>query len=251
MTTVLITGASSGIGRAMAVEFAKKGCRLILVSRDKKELSRLASSLNTKVKVFALDLSKPKNCFLLHKRTKGINIDILINNAGFGAYGEFCDSDLKNELNMIDLNVKAVHILTKLYLRDFREKNRGYIMNTASLAAFGIGPLMASYYAGKAYVLKLTEAVACELSKENSNVHICALCPGPVDTLFNKRAGVSFAMKPLTSTYTAKYAIRKMFSGKTVIIPGIMGKLSALSSRFAPDRIIADVCYEIQKNKSR
>ena len=129
MTTALITGATSGIGRSMALEFAKRGYRLILVARNQQALCTLAKKLNTKVKVLALDLSKPENCFLLHKKTKGINIDILVNNAGFGAFGEFYKSDLNNELNLIDLNIKAVQILTKLYLRDFRQKNRGYIIN--------------------------------------------------------------------------------------------------------------------------
>ena len=124
MTTVLITGATSGIGRSMAFEFAKRGYRLILVARNQQALCTLAKKLNTKVKVLALDLSKPENCFLLHKKTKGINIDILVNNAGFGAFGEFYKTDLNNELNLIDLNIKAVHILTKLYLRDFREKKQ-------------------------------------------------------------------------------------------------------------------------------
>ena len=151
MTTVLITGATSGIGRSMAFEFAKRGYRLILVARNQQALCTLAKKLNTKVKVLALDLSKPENCFLLHKKTKGINID-----------GEFYKTDLNNELNLIDLNIKAVHILTKLYLRDFREKNRGYILNTASLAGFCVGPLMSTYYASKAYVLRLTQSIKQE-----------------------------------------------------------------------------------------
>jgi len=246
MTTALITGATSGIGRSMALEFAKRGYRLILVARNQQALCTLAKKLNTKVKVLALDLSKPENCFLLHKKTKGINIDILVNNAGFGAFGEFYKSDLNNELNLIDLNIKAVQILTKLYLRDFRQKNRGYILNTASLAGFCVGPLMATYYASKAYVLRLTQSIKQELEHENSNVHICALCPGPVDTGFNKRAGV-----PLTSDYVAKYAIRKMFQKKTVIVPGIVGKFSAVASKLLPSCITGKVCYEIQKNKSK
>ena len=141
--------------------------------------------------------------------------------------------------------------MTKLYLRDFRQKNRGYILNTASLAGFCVGPLMATYYASKAYVLRLTQSIKQELEHENSNVHICALCPGPVDTGFNKRAGVSFSMKPLTSDYVAKYAIRKMFQKKTVIVPGIVGKFSAVASKLLPSCIIGKVCYEIQKNKSK
>ena len=240
MTTVLITGATSGIGRSMAFEFAKRGYRLILVARNQQALCTLAKKLNTKVKVLALDLSKPENCFLLHKKTKGINIDILVNNAGFGAFGEFYKTDLNNELNLIDLNIKAVHILTKLYL-----------LNTASLAGFCVGPLMSTYYASKAYVLRLTQSIKQELEQENSNVHICALCPGPVDTGFNKRAGVNFSMKPLTSDYVAKYAIRKMFQKKTVIVPGIVCKFSAVASKLLPSGIIGKVCYEIQKNKSK
>ena len=228
MTTALITGATSGIGRSMALEFAKRGYRLILVARNQQALCTLAKKLNTKVKVLALDLSKPENCFLLHKKTKGINIDILVNNAGFGAFGEFYKSDLNNELNLIDLNI-----------------------NTASLAGFCVGPLMATYYASKAYVLRLTQSIKQELEHENSNVHICALCPGPVDTGFNKRAGVSFSMKPLTSDYVAKYAIRKMFQKKTVIVPGIVGKFSAVASKLLPSCITGKVCYEIQKNKSK
>ena len=241
MTTALITGATSGIGRSMAFEFAKRGYRLILVARNQQALCTLAKKLNTKVKVLTLDLSKPENCFLLYKKTKGINIDILVNNAGFGAFGEFYKTDLNNELNLIDLNIKAVQILTKLYLRDFRQRNRGYILNTASLAGFCVGPLMATYYASKAYVLRLTQSIKQELERENSNVHICALCPGPVDTGF----------KPLTSDYVAKYAIRKMFQSRTVIIPGIVCKFSAVASKLLPSCIIGRICYEIQKNKSK
>lgn len=251
MTTVLITGATSGIGRSMAFEFAKRGYRLILVARNRQALTELAKKINTKVKVLALDLSTAENCFLLYKKTKKIDIDIVINNAGFGTFGEFYKTNLNNELNLIDLNIKAVHILTKLYLRDFKQKNRGYILNTASLAGFCVGPLMATYYASKAYVLRLTQSIQQELQYENSNVHICALCPGPVDTGFNKRAGVNFSMKPMSSDCVAKYAIKKMFQHKTVIIPGTVCKLSAVASKMLPSNITGRVCYEIQKGKSK
>lgn len=143
------------------------------------------------------------------------------------SFGEFYKTDLNNELNLIDLNIKAVHILTKLYLRDFREKNRGYILNTASLAGFCVGPLMSTYYASKAYVLRLTQSIKQELEQENSNVHICALCPGPVDTGFNKRAGVNFSMKPLTSDYVAN-SHKKNVSEKNVIVPGIVANFLPL-----------------------
>ena len=256
--TVLITGASRGIGRAIACAFAREGCRLVInCSHSEKELLALADELRETCHVDVLtsigdvsDYTYMEQLFSQSEARFG-GIDILVNNAGFGAFGEFYKTDLNNELNLIDLNIKAVHILTKLYLRDLREKNRGYILNTASLAGFCVGPLMSTYYASKAYVLRLTQSIKQELEQENSNVHICALCPGPVDTGFNKRAGVSFSMKPLTSDYVAKYAIRKMFQKKTVIVPGIVCKFSAVASKLLPSGIIGKVCYEIQKNKSK
>ena len=250
----VITGANTGLGQGFCVAFAEAGATVIGIARR--------SCAETAAKVEAVggtffevltDLSAPDASKTVANACKKLTgrVDILVNNAGFGAFGEFYKTDLNNELNLIDLNIKAVHILTKLYLRDFREKNRGYILNTASLAGFCVGPLMSTYYASKAYVLRLTQSIKQELEQENSNVHICALCPGPVDTGFNKRAGVNFSMKPLTSDYVAKYAIRKMFQKKTVIVPGIVCKFSAVASKLLPSGIIGKVCYEIQKNKSK
>lgn len=248
MATALITGASSGMGKDMAILLAKKGYNIILVARDEKKLKSVADEINTQVTIIPMDLSIRKNCFKLHSIAK--NIDILINNAGFGAWGEFYYSSLNNELNMIDLNISALHILTKLYLRDFVRKNKGYILNVASLASFGSGPLMATYYATKAYVYKLTTAINEELRQRRSRVHISVFCPGPVDTGFNDRANVSFSIKPLDSMTAAKKALRGMFLKKTVIIPSFSNQLTMAACKFAPLRLVLIACFNIQKSKS-
>ena len=247
MATALITGASGGMGRDMAILLAERGYDLILVARNGDKLKELAESLNTDVRVIPMDLSIRKNCYKLHGMTG--NVDILINNAGFGEWGEFYYTSLHKELNMIDLNISALHILTKLYLRDFVKKNRGYILNVSSLAAFGSGPLMATYYATKAYVYKLTTAINEELRVRRSKVRISVFCPGPVDTGFNDRAGVSFSVKPLNSMDASRIALKGMFAKKMVIIPSFSEKMVSILSGFAPLRLVVMVCYRIQHNK--
>lgn len=247
MATALITGASGGMGRDMAILLAEKGYDLILVARNGDKLKELAESLNTNVRVIPMDLSIRKNCYKLHGMTG--NVDILINNAGFGEWGEFYYTSLHKELNMIDLNISALHILTKLYLRDFVKKNRGYILNVSSLAAFGSGPLMATYYATKAYVYKLTTAINEELRVRRSKVRISVFCPGPVDTGFNERAGASFSVKPLNSMEASRIALKGMFAKKMVIIPSFSEKMVSILSGFAPLRLVLMVCYRIQHSK--
>lgn len=247
----LITGASNGIGRDMAIILSRMGYDLILVSRNEQKLKSLKSKLNTKVNIIPLDLSRPESCRKLYNITHGIDIDILINNAGYGVFGSFLSTDLDTELNMLDLNIKAVHILTKLYLKDFVAKDKGYIMNVSSLAGFLSGPLLSAYYGSKAYVLRLTQALNEELRQIGSNVHICALCPGPVATGFNNRAGVQFSIKPLNSHYVAGYALRQMFNKHMVIVPGFSGKAAAFLSRFAPTRLMLFICYHIQHSKQK
>lgn len=227
--------------------FSKKGYDLILVARNGDKLKRLAEKLPVQVTVIPMDLSVRKNCYKLHSIAR--NIDILINNAGFGEWGEFYYTSLDKELNMIDLNVGAMHILTKLYLRDFVKRNKGYIMNVSSLAAFGSGPLMAAYYATKSYVYKLTTAINEELRARKSKVHISVFCPGPVDTGFNDRAGVSFSMKSLNSMEASRRALRGMFWRRTVIIPSFSNRITALMCKFAPLRLVLMVCYRIQHSK--
>lgn len=248
MATALITGASGGIGKEMAKILGKKGYNLILVSRDENKLKELATEINTQVTIIPMDLSEKRNCFRLHSMAK--NIDILINNAGFGQWGEFYYSSLRQELNMIDLNVTALHILTKLYLRDFVKKNKGHILNVASVAAFGSGPLMATYYATKAYVYKLTTAINEELRQRRSKVHISVFCPGPIATEFNNRANVSFSINPMSADYAAKRALVGMFLRKTVILPKLTDYLIMIACKFAPLRLVLIACYHIQHSKN-
>ena len=152
---------------------------------------------------------------------------------------------------MIDVNIKAVHILTKLYVKEMKQRNKGYILNVASSAAFQPGPLMASYYASKAYVLRLSEAINEELRKSKSKVKVCCLCPGPVDTNFNNVAGVNFSIKPLTSKYVAKYAIDQMFKNKMIIVPGLKLKMARFFGKFLSDRKIMKIVYRIQRKKTK
>lgn len=245
----LITGASSGIGRDMARFLSDMGYDLILVARRKDRLDELKSMLSTEVEVIPCDVSEKESCFSLYEKVKNEDIDILINNAGFGIFGGFLDIDIEKELNMIDVNIKAVDILTKLFLRDFKEKNKGYILNVASSAAFLPGPLLSSYYASKAYVLRLTEAIHEELRREKSDVYIGALCPGPVDTEFNKVANVRFALKGLSSEYVAKYAIKKMFKRKMIIVPGFIMKCARFATKIAPENVVLKIAYNQQKKK--
>ena len=239
----LITGASSGIGLDMARYLASKNCELILVSRNKEKLEKIQEQLPTKTTIIVADLSN-------EQRVKE-NIDILINNAGLGDFGYLTDTDLNKDLELINTNIKAVHILTKYLVKDMEKREEDtYIMNVASSAAFQPGPLMSTYYATKSYVYQLTEALYYEEKKKGSNVHVSVLCPGPVATNFNEVAGVNFSVKPLESTYVAKYAIDKMFKNKMLIIPGFKMKCAKFFSRFASDKFLLKVIYRIQKKKA-
>lgn len=245
----LITGASSGIGKDMAVILNDMGYDIILVSRNRKKLEKVAKGLSGNVEIIDTDISSTFNCMKLYNKIKKEDIEIVINNAGFGLFGEFSETKIDKEMDMIDTNIKGVHTLTKLFLKDFKEKNRGYILNVASSAAFLSGPLMSTYYATKAYVLHLTEAISEELKRENSNVYIGALCPGPVDTNFNKVAGVEFKLKSMSGLEVAKYAIDKMFKRKVIIIPGFRIKFGVFITRLFPRKLVTKVSYNIQKRK--
>lgn len=247
----LITGASSGIGRDMAIILSSKGYDLIIVARNKEELNKLKEKLDTKVEIVCIDLSNIENCKKLYEKVKSKNIEILINNAGYGLLGEFDKTDLDRELNMIDLNIKSLHVLTKLFLKDFIKRDSGYILNVASSAAFQPGPLMATYYSSKSYVYNLTLSIYGELKKKNSNVHISCLCPGPVDTNFNNVANCEFKAKSLTSYYVANYALTKMFKNKLLIIPGFSIKMLYIFGRLIPMKSKLNFTYNIQHNKKR
>ena len=248
---VLITGASSGIGRDMARVLSNKGFDLILVSRNKKELLKLKEELNTNIEIIPMDLSNVDNCKNLYEQVKNSKIDILINNAGFGTIGAFRKTDMDKELSMIDLNIKCVHILTKLFLDDFIKRDSGYILNVSSASAFQPGPLMATYYSTKCYVYHLTLAIYEELRRMKSNVKISCLCPGPVNTNFNKVANCEFKLDALSSKYVAKYAIDKLFKNKLLIIPGFKIKLLYIFGRFVPNKIKLKITYNIQHRKTK
>ena len=245
----LVTGASSGIGLEIAKYLDNLGYSLILASRDKEKLENFQKTLKNKSKIVVLDLSDMASLKNLYVFSKGEDIDVLVNCAGFGVHGEFTATDLNKELNMIDVNIKAVHVLTKLFLKDMKKKDKGYILNVSSSASFYPGPLMAAYYASKSYVTSLTKGISYELKKANSKVKVSCLCPGPVNTNFNNVAGVSFSVKPLTPEYVAKYAVDNMFKGKLVIIPGFKMKLAKFFSRFLTDNLTMNIAYNIQKNK--
>lgn len=246
----LITGASSGIGKEFAYLLSEKGYDLILVARRKKKLEKIAKDLNTNVQIIDMDISSTFNCVELYNKVKKERIDLLINNAGFGLFGKFDETKLDTELDMIDLNIKTVHTLTKLFLKDFKKRNSGYILNVASAAAFLPGPLMSTYYATKAYVLHLTEAINEELKKDSSNVYIGALCPGPVDTEFNDVAKVKFSLRGMDSRYVAEYALNKMLKKKMVIIPSVKTKIGIYLSKILPTRLKLKVSYNIQHSKN-
>ena len=246
---VLITGASSGIGKDMARVLAKKADELVLVARNAEKLEEIKKELqnDAKIEIISKDLSIEENCKEIHNQVQ--NVDILINNAGFGDCGNFTKTSLEKDIQMIKTNIIAYHILTKLYLTDMKEKNSGKILNVASIAGFMPGPLMATYYATKNYVVKLSEGIREELKKEHSKVQISILCPGPVETNFNKVANVNFHLREANSMDVAKYAIRKLEKGKFYIVPGIDIKISRIGAKILPANIISKFAYMAQKRK--
>lgn len=247
----LITGASSGIGLDMAKYLATKNYELILVARNKEKLEELQEELPTKVTIIVADLSEEQKVKELYVLAKKENIDILINNAGLGDFGYLTDTDLNKDLELINTNIKAVHILTKQIAKDMEARDTDtYILNVASSAAFQPGPLMSTYYATKSYVYHLTEALYYEEKVKNTKVHVSVLCPGPVETNFNNVAGVQFSIKPLSSSYVAKYAIDKMFQGKMLIIPGLKIRMAKFFGRFVSDEFLLKTTYKIQKKKA-
>lgn len=245
----LVTGASSGIGKEIAYYLASLGIDLIIVARNKEDLEKIKKDVNVNVKIITMDLIIQENVFKLYDMVKSDDIDILVNNAGFGLFGTFDETDLSRELEMIDLNVTTYHILTKLFLIDFLKKDSGYILNVCSSAGFMAGPRLSTYYATKNYITKLTLAINEELRQKKSNVSISALCPGPVNTNFNKVAHGEFAINEISPKYVAKLGIDKMFKKKMLIVPTFKMKLTLFFSRFAPLRLQLIIAYHIQGRK--
>ena len=245
----LITGATSGIGKSMAKKLSMRGWDLILTGRNEEVLSKLKEELGGSVETIAADLADRKEVYKVYEFARDKGVNMLVNNAGYGLFGRFEETDLGDELDMLSVNITAVHILTKLFLRDFKKRDNGIILNVASSAGFLTGPLLSSYYASKNYVVRLSLAIAEELRRDKSHVSITVLCPGPVDTNFNNRAGVTFSVKPISADYAAEYALRKAFARKLIAIPGLSVQAGVFASRFLPHKVLAAVTYELQKRK--
>ncbi|HEY2830567.1 MAG TPA: SDR family oxidoreductase, partial [Thermoanaerobaculia bacterium] len=246
--TALITGASSGIGLELARLFAADKWDLALVARNEGKLKVLASELQSAhgitAHVVTADLAKAGAADEVMERLKGVEIEALVNNAGFGTAGEFVKADLHAQLEMIQVNVVALTHLTRLALPAMIARRRGAILNVASTAAFQPGPLMAVYYATKAYVLSFSEAIAEEL--RDSGVTVTALCPGPTATGFASAAKMEssalFTMtRPAESKDVARAGYEGMKSGKRIVIPGMRNKLMAQSIRISPRRLVTAI----------
>lgn len=246
----LITGASSGIGKEISLYLNSLGYELYVVSRSKKKLDKVYKDIKGKITPIELDLSKEENCYKLFEQLKDEDIDILVNNAGFGDADNFTETDLNKELDMINVNIKAYHILMKLFLSIFTKRNYGRILNVASMAGFMPGPYMATYYATKSYIVNLSLGIAEELKQMNSNVKISIFCPGPVKTNFSNVAKVHFNIASLEAEKAAKIAINGMFKNKTIILPNNM-MINYVLVKIAPIGIVTMVNSMIQERASK
>ena len=246
----LITGASSGIGKEFARILASRGWDLIIAARSTDKLNALKDELsNVNVRVITIDLSREQDAYDLYEHLRDENIDFLINNAGFGAYGEFQDVPLELEMKLVHTNVCSLHILTKLFLQDMTARDSGAILNVGSMAGFSAGPKMSSYYASKNYVVRLTEAIHEELRRSKSKVKVSVLCPGPVSTNFNDVANVSFSAKSLDARTVAEYALKKAEKGKMVIIPGRLMKTVKFFEHLLSEKALTRASYDVQSKK--
>lgn len=251
MKYTLITGATSGIGYEIAKIYAEQGEPLILVARRKAILDEFQQRY-ANVEIVEMDLSEPNNAKKLFEITEqnGWQVFRLINNAGFGVFGEFSETDLDREMAMVNLNIQAVMILTKLYLQPMKARNQGEILNVSSVASFMPGPQMSVYYATKAFVTSFSKALSYELKETNINISI--LAPGTTATEFEKAANLQNSklfdrLKVQSAEEVATYAVQNL--GKNVIIPNWLNKLMVFSSRFTPDFLLLPIVAFIQKNK--
>ncbi|MFW6019343.1 MAG: SDR family NAD(P)-dependent oxidoreductase [Bacteroidales bacterium] len=254
--TALVTGASGGIGKEFARLLAIKGYNLILVARSKDKLEELQKTwreeFQIEIYIFPTDLANKKQLSQLFNRVKfeQLKVDILINNAGFGDYGEFINANPKKEDAMIRVNISALTTLTRDFAKEMVKNNHGYILNVSSVAAFQPGPLMAVYAATKAYVLSYTQAVANEL--KGTGVNATVLCPGPVDTDFAKNASLETSrlfkiMQPVSARYVANYGLKAMFKKKVLAVPGFKEKFMAGTVKFLPSKFATQITRKIQE----
>ncbi len=270
----LITGGSSGIGFALAKQFYRRGYDLVLVGRDEKKLRqaavrlvRIDSKRNTAepsdpkrvskvsggmVETVVCDLTRGEECTRLHDLYRERLVDVLVNCAGFGVYGDFRETDVDQELAMLDVNCRALHLLMKLFLQDMEKRGKGTILNVASSAGLVPGgPYMAAYYATKSYVTSLTRGVAEELRAQKSPIHVAALCPGPVDTPFFGQAGIGTAGAAASPDAVARAAMVGLDKGKTVIVPGLSNQLACVAAKVLPADVILAVNRRIQERKRK
>jgi uncharacterized protein len=257
--TALITGASVGIGLELARQFARGGYNLVLVARNQEKLKTVAEemrSLDVQADYVVSDLAQaaaPLGLFA-DLKNRGVTIDVLVNNAGFGALGQFDELDPQRQLDMIQVNVTAVVELTHLFLQGMIARNAGGILNVASTAAFQPGPHMAVYYASKAFVLSFSEAIAEELKR--TNITVSALCPGPTESEFRTRAKMddspvfrSKFIPTMTAADVARIGYRGFRKGKRIVIPGLVNKLAVQSNRIGPRRLVTKVAGRINRSK--
>ena len=254
--TALVTGASSGLGLEFSKLLARDGYNVVIVARDRQKLEQVAGDLagqyHVDARVLVKDLSAAEAAQEIYDelRRDSVAVDVLINNAGYALYGPFVETDLDTEVRMIGTNVTALTILCKLFARDMVKRRRGRILNVASTAAFAPGPLMAVYYATKAYVLSFSEALANEL--QGTGVTVTALCPGPVETGFQKRAQMEASRlvagrKIADAASVAAAGYRAMRKGQTLVIPGLGNQLQTLAGRFTPRTLLAQVVRRMQE----
>ncbi len=256
--TALITGASGGIGLELALLFAEDGYDLVLVARSEAKLAALAGKLEGQygisVRTVLRDLSQPEAPDDVHAglARESVNVDVLVNNAGFGVRGPFGEMSLASALEMMQLNMIALTHLTGLFLKDMLGRGEGKILNVASTAGFQPGPFMAVYYATKAYVLSFSEALANELG--GSGVTVTALCPGPTETGFAERAGLEesllFRGATMDAPAVARIGYRALMQGKALVIPGLRNRILAFSVRLAPRRVVAGITRRLQEVRS-
>lgn len=252
--TVLITGASGGIGRELAFQFAQDGYKLVLVARSESKLQMLADELSpAPVVIKVKDISSTEGIYGLVNELKAENIkvDVLVNNAGFGLYGEFTETSVDEELNMIDLNIKTLTLLTKLLIPSMLQNKTGHILNVASVAAFQPGPLMAVYYATKSYVLSFSEALENEL--QGTGVGVSVLCPGPTETGFSDRANLEqsklFKGNLMDAASVAEVAYEGMKQKKPIIIPGLKNRLLTILVRLLPRKTVTKLVRNAQERR--
>lgn len=253
----MITGASVGIGRDLALVFAREGHGLVLTARNQAQLEELAARIRKEyavpVQIVPQDLNQPAAAQEIFNQiaSRGITIDFLVNNAGFGAYGPFAESDVARELSLLQVNIVALVHLTRLFLPGMLARKSGRILNVASTAAFVPGPFMACYYASKAFVLSFSEAIDEEIA--GSGVSVTVLCPGPTTTEFQKRAGIGktslFSGRVMTSLAVAQIGYDALMAGKRTVIAGFRNKMLALSSRLAPRKMATAVVRKMNKNR--